>query len=189
MGCWIGYVELGTGNYGYDCMNIISVPYVNTSNVTALLFFIPAFIFTQQVLNVQLLCRKVRVYRQEQQSECCGASAFLIATIVSELPFQCLYASIFGTVVYFLAQLHMGWANFQFYLTVVACFACLGVMTAFMYAVLFRAEIAVRDLYLFTVFAMLLLSGFPFQLPVINPHMLDISIINPTRWTYEALMA
>ena len=188
VGAWIGYLELGVGQYGYDCMNLIKVPYVNTSNVTALLFFIPAFIFTQQVLNVQLICRKVSVYRQEQQSGYCGAAAFGVATIISEVPFQAFYAVLFGTVVYFLAGLHLGYENFYYYCQVLACTAMLGVMTAFSYAVLFRAEIAVRDLFLFTVFAMLLLSGFPFQLSVINPHMLDLSITNPTRWTYEALM-
>lgn len=188
VGAWIGYLEYGVGQYGYDCMNLIKVPYVNTSNVTALLFFIPAFIFTQQVLNVQLICRKVSVYRQEQQSGYCGAAAFGIATFISEVPFQAFYAVLFGTVVYFLAGLHLGYHNFYYYCQVLACTAILGVMTAFSYAVLFRAEVAVRDLFLFTVFAMLLLSGFPFQFSVINPHMLDLSITNPTRWTYEALM-
>ena len=32
--------ELGVGQHGYDCMNLIKCSYVNTSNVTALLFFI-----------------------------------------------------------------------------------------------------------------------------------------------------
>ena len=57
--------------------------------------------------------------------------------------------------------------------------AILGMMTAVSYAVLFRAEIAVRDLFLFTVFSMVLLSGFPFQFSSMSYNMAQLSIINP----------
>ena len=184
----IGYLQMGVGQYGYDCMTIIQIPYVQTSNMTALLFFIPAFVFTQQVLNVQLICRKVSVYRQEQQSSLCNALSFGIATFVSEAPFSCVYAVLFGNLIYFIAQVQLGYDNWEYFTSVLCYIAMLGMMTAVTYAVLFRAEIAVRDLFLFTVFSMVLLSGFPFQLSSMNSDMAKLSIINPIRWTYEAFM-
>ena len=117
----IGYLQLGVGQYGWDTMTIIQVPYTNTSNITAVLFFIPAFVFTQQVLNVQLICRKVSVYRQEQQSSLCNALSFIIATFVSETPFACAYATLFGNLVYFIAEVQLGYDNWEYFTSVLCC--------------------------------------------------------------------
>merc|ERR1719197_647099 len=101
----IGYLQYQVGAYGHYTMSLLKFPYVNTSNVTGLLFFLGAFIFTQQVLNVQLICRKINMFRQEQASGYCAAAAFAIATILSEVPFAIFYTLLFSNILYAMSAL------------------------------------------------------------------------------------
>jgi ABC-type multidrug transport system ATPase subunit len=189
VGLVIGYFQFQVGAYGHYTMNLLKFPYVNTSNVTGLLFFLGAFIFTQQVLNVQLICRKISMFRQEQASGYCAAAAFAIATILSELPFAIFYTQLFSNILYAMSALGSYDSDtYGFFCTNVTFVAIIGFLTAFSYAVLFRYEIFVRDMFLLTVFLQLMLSGFPFQLSFITSYMKDISKANPMRWVYESLM-
>ena len=189
VGLWVGYLNYGVGDYGYYCMTILNYPYVNTSNITAMLFFIGAFIFTQQVMTVQIVCRKVSLFRQEQASGYCGIGVFALASLLSEGPMTCCMAWLFGYIVYFMSSLNLGWDNFQFYTWNIASLAIIGLQTAFLFAVLLRKEILVRDLYLLVVFVQVLLSGFPFELTAITSYFASISDIVPLRWNFESMMA
>jgi len=189
VGLWVGYLNYGVGSYGYYCMSLLKFPYVNTSNITAMLFFIGAFIFTQQVMTVQIICRKVSLFRQEQASGYCGIGVFALASLLSEAPMTCCMAWLFGYIVYFMTSLNLGWDNFQFYTWNIASLAIIGLQTAFLFAVLLRKEILVRDLYLLVVFLQVLLSGFPFQLTAITSYFASISDIAPLRWNFESMMA
>ena len=189
VGLVIGYLQYQVGAYGHYTMSLLKFPYVNTSNVTGLLFFLGAFIFTQQVLNVQLICRKINMFRQEQASGYCAAAAFAIATILSEVPFAIFYTLLFSNILYAMSALgSYDSDSFGFFCTNVTFVAIIGFLTAFSYATLFRHEIFVRDMFLLTVFLQLMLSGFPFQLSFITSYMKDISKANPMRWVYESMM-
>ena len=188
VGLFIGYLQFRVCHFGKYTMNLLKFPYVNASNATALMFFLGAFVFTQQVLNVQLVCRKVNVFRQEQASGFCSSPAFALASAISEIPFSISYGLIFSYIVYFMSQLNFGWQNLGFFTLLMSCVSIIGLQTAYLFAVLLRHEIVVRDMFLLVVFLQLMLSGFPFQLPVIVPQMKDISQLIPIRWCFEALM-
>ena len=189
VGLFVGYLMYGLGTYGKYTMTILNFPYVNTSNITAMMFFLGAFVFTQQVMTVQIICTKVRLFRQEQASGYCGIGTFAIASLLSESPVAVGAAWTFGYIIYFMASLNYGWDNFLFYSWNIASIAIIGLQTAFLYAVLLRKEILVRDMYLLTVFSQVLLSGFPFQLPQITRYFSNISSVVPLRWSFEGLMA
>lgn len=189
VGLIVGYLQYGIGSYGQYTMSLINYPYVNTSNVTALLFFVCAFPFTQQVLAVQYLCKKISNFRYEQQAGVCSTPIFSIATFLSEVPFVLFYAFTFATIIYFMASLNLGVANYCFFVQEVGLFALIGFLTAQFFAVLLREEILVRDTFLSCLFLALMLSGFPFQLTFIRSYVSDITVINPMRWSYESLMS
>jgi ABC-2 type transporter len=65
---------------------------------------------------------------------------------------------------------------------------CVGAATVFLFAAVIKKEIAVRDTVFLCIFLMLLLSGFPFQIPYIRSYFGDLTQINPMRWCFEALM-
>ena len=185
----VGYLQFQIGSFGQYTMSLISYPYVNTSNVTALLFFVGAFLFTQQVLSVQLICSKVNAFRHEQAAGVCSTLSFVLATFVSETPFVVLYAFVFANIIYYMSALGVGYANYFFFTRALCTFSLIGFATAFLLAALLRSEIMVRDAYLVCVFLMVMLSGFPFQLSMIRPAIKDLSVLNPLRWEYEALMS
>eukprot|EP01035_Chromulina_nebulosa_P021109 gene21109-27353_t len=56
----IGYLQFDQGAYGYYTMTLFGFPFYNTANVTAVLFFVSAFTFVQQVLNVHVLNQKLQ---------------------------------------------------------------------------------------------------------------------------------
>jgi ABC-type multidrug transport system ATPase subunit len=189
VGLLIGSLNYGLGSYGYYTMMLLNFPYVNTSNITAVMFFIGAFIFTQQVLTVQIICRKVSLFRQEQSAGYCGMGTFALATILSEAPVSCAMSLLFGYIVYFMTSLNLGINNFEFYTLNIMSIATIGLQTTLLLAVLLRREILVRDIYILIVFLQVMLSGYPFQLNAITPFFKTISEINPMRWSFASLMA
>jgi ABC-type multidrug transport system ATPase subunit len=185
----VGYLQFAVGSYGQYTMSLIFYPYVNTSNVTALLFFVCAFPFTQQVMAVQFVCRKVANFRHEQQAGACPSLTFAVATFLSEAPFVLFYGFVFATIVYFMSALNVGLGNYCFFVQELSLFALIGYLTAFLFAVLLREEILVRDTFLCCLFMMLMLSGFPFQLSTIRSDIADVSVLNPMRWALASLMS
>ena len=185
----VGYLQYQIGSFGQYTMSLIYYPYVNTSNVTALLFFVGAFLFTQQVLSVQDICRKVNTFRHEQNAGVCSTLSFALATFISEIPFVAFYAFVFANIIYYMSALGVGYGNYVFFTRALCTFSMIGFSTAFLLAALLRHEILVRDTYLAFTFLMIMLSGFPFQLSYIRPYVSDLTVINPLRWMYQSLMS
>ena len=188
VGAAVGYIQYNQGNYGYYTMTITTLPYPQTSNVTALLFFVSIFCFVQQAINVHVVVKKFEQFRIEQAAQCTPALSFVVATFLSEVPFTILGAVVFSSIVYFEASLNVGASNYFFFVEACSMIAIVGTTTALMLTALLHTEFAVRDTYLTFSFLMVLISGFPFQLPGVRDYIAALSQINPMRWVYEALM-
>lgn len=189
VGLIIGYIQFGQGSYGYYTMTLAKYPYLNTSNCTALLFFCSVFVFSQQLLNAHIVCRKVQLFLYEQNNRSSPTSAFMFGTLLSEIPPTIFYGWIFSSIIYFMADLNKGFANYFFFVYTVCFEACIGTLSVLMFAAVLHDEIAVRDFFFAVTFLMLMLSGFPFQLSSMNDFLYQMSTINPTRYCFEALMA
>jgi ABC-2 type transporter len=111
----IGYLQLNQGSYGYYTITLLKFPYMNTCNITALMFFVVCFSFVQQVLNVHILCQKLQVFRYEQSARCCSALACMITTMLVELPFSAFTVWIFSTIIYFMSDMNKGYYNYFFF--------------------------------------------------------------------------
>ncbi len=185
---FIGYFGYQTGDIGDFCLNLFTFPYPDTANSTSILFLSAAFVFVSQVLNVHIICQKLRVFRYEQKAGLSPSAGFWLATVVSELLFAIIFASLFALIFYFMTDLGSV-PNFAFFLSVQLCVAMVGTCSVIMLSAVFRTEIVVRDIFLTFTFLMLFLAGFVFTLPTVRSEIRDISAINPLRWAFEALMA
>ena len=114
--------------------------------------------------------------------------SFFLATLLVELPFAGVYALVYSNIAYFLVNLNYGFNNYLYFMEVMLLTAVIAFQTAVFYASFFRREFVVRDLYLTSVFVMLLFSGFPFQFSGLANNFQKIAQINPMRWSFEALM-
>jgi hypothetical protein len=188
LSCIVGYLQYQCANYGYYSMTFVGFPYVGTANTTAVIFFISAFTIAQQALNVHLTCQSLQMFRYEQFSGVCPALGYFVGFLVTEIPVVCMNITIFGTIIFFMTQMSFGVDNYLYFIETLVLNALIGVFVTNLLAVVIKKEIPVRDCYLLLVFGMVILSGFPFQLPFIRSYMNDISQINPMRWTFEAIM-
>lgn len=184
---FVGYFTWETGDFGDYCKSLLGLPYADTSNVTALCFLSSAVIMVQQVLNVHIICQKIRVFRYEQKSGAAPHIGFWISTLLAESSFAIFFALIFATILYSMTKLN-DLEDMAFYLGVIMMDCLVGVFTTVMFASVFRSEIVVRDLFLVCTFMMLFTAGFVFTLPTVRSSVRDISAINPLRWIFEALM-
>lgn len=182
----IGYFMYGNGEFG-DYTKALIMPYNEPQNIVALLFIITAYVIVQQIGNVHTVCQKMRVFRYEQKAGCCPTLAMWLATILSEATFAMFFSTIFSTILFFITKLQ-GVDEMGFYTSVIATMAALGCAISTCMAGLFRAEIVVRDVFIFYLFANIMLSGFPFQLPAMTEDARNLSVIDPMRWAFEALM-
>lgn len=187
-GLFTGYLQFGQGNIGNYSLSLLKLPYATTSNITALLFFSSGFIFSQQAVNVHVICQRLLVYRYEQSAKCCPTASFTIAFLISEIPFVLFSTLIFGTLIFFLGKLGFGIGDYMFFIESMWSIALIGLIVATLFASLFVYEYTVRELYIASTFFMLLISGFPFQLTNITPFFSGISVLNPVRWSFQCLM-
>lgn len=187
-GLLIGYLQLNQGNYGYYTMNLWKLPFTSTANFTAFLFLSSTFVLVQQALGIHLLCQKLRIFRYEQQAKCCPAIAFGLGLFIAEVPTTVIGAALYSTISYWLADANKGVWNFFFFTNVLCMQALIGLVSAILFAAVLKKEFAVRDIYLLCTFLMVLLSGFTLQLPGITHWIKEITVINPLRWTFQALM-
>jgi ABC-type multidrug transport system ATPase subunit len=187
-GLLIGYLQLNQGNYGYYTMTLWKLPFTSTANFTAFLFLSSTFVLVQQALGIHLLCQKLRIFRYEQQAKCCPAIAFGLGLFIAEVPTTVIGAALYSTISYFLADANKGVWNFFFFTNVLCMQALVGLVSAILFAAVLKKEFAVRDIYLLCTFLMVLLSGFTLQLPSIVHWIKDLTVINPLRWTFQALM-
>lgn len=188
IGLAVGYLQWNQGSYGVYTMTIVQVPYPETANVTAVLFFISIFVFVQQALNVHVICKKFEQFRTEQLVKCTPTLSFVVATALSEGPFVVFSAFIFANLIYWMTSMNYGRDNYFYFCNVLVMVSLVGLSTTAMMTGVLRREFVVRDMYLLFSFLMVLVSGFPFQLPGIRGYIADIATINPTRWAFEALM-
>ena len=187
LGIFIGYFAFETGDFGDYCTSLFGFPYVDTSNSAALCFMSAAVIMVQQVLNVHIICQKIRVFRYEQKSGAAPHLGFWMSTLISESLFAVFFSLIFGSILFLMTKLN-DIKTMPFYIGVVMMTSVVGVCTTVMFASVFRSEILVRDLFLLCTFLMVFTAGFVFTLPTVRSDVRDISAINPLRWTFESLM-
>ena len=187
-GLFTGYLQYAQGDVGYFSLSLLKLPYATTTNATALLFFSSGFTFSQQAINVHIICQRLLVFRYEQAAKCCPTISFMIAFLISEIPFVLLSTTVFGSITFGLGRLGFGFANYIFFVESLWSIAFIGLIVATLYASIFVYEYTVRELYIASTFFMLLISGFPFQLKVITPFYRVISVLNPVRWSFQCLM-
>lgn len=185
IGLLIGYFCYNQGDFGDYTMSMFNLPYEKVTNIASQLFISNCFVFVTQVLNVHIICQKMKVYRSEQRGGVMSAGVFFLSTLMAEIPFAMFYASIFSALVYFMVGYRTGYENFQFFMTVQVLIAALGVMFTLLSAAVFVKEFVVRDIFLVLSFVMIMVSGFPFSLKVMRDWMVDATHYNPLRWSFE----
>lgn len=85
--CLTGYLLCGQGDgFGYYTMTMFNLPIAKVTNLTASFFFVSAFSFLFQVINVHIVCQKMQVFRYEQRAKCSLPGAFAAAMLLSEIP-------------------------------------------------------------------------------------------------------
>jgi ATP-binding cassette subfamily G (WHITE) protein 2 (SNQ2) len=186
VGLLIGYFDYGTGEFGQYSKQLF-FPYNQASNCAALLFIISVYVIVQQISGVHTVCQKMRVFRYEQKADCCPLFGMWIATIVSEAFFGVIFMTYFASVLFFMTDLNST-AEMPFYLATIAMQTMVGCAVATSLAGVFRAEIVVRDVFVFYLFGNIMLSGYPFQMPAMTDDARALSYIDPMRWCFETLM-
>jgi ABC-type multidrug transport system ATPase subunit len=189
IGLVCGYLQFDQGSYGHYALSLVGFPYANTANIAGLLFFISAFAWATPFLSVHIVCQKLQLYRYELNSRCTTTFAFVLGTLLSEVPFSIFYIALFSNLIYFMSDMGKGYAHYWFFVELLCLEGLVGVAGAYLYAAIFRKELLVRDLFILTVSVIALISGFPFQLLTMNSLFTDASVVNPWRWAFEALMS
>ena len=188
----IGYFLYGQGNLdkkhdGYT-MSLFNLPYNETTNVASNIFIANAYSFVTQVLNVHIIVQKMKVFRFEQRSGLMSGGVFFISTFLAESVFSVFYNSVFSSIVYYMMDLGSGLENFRYFVNVQALTCLYSLLTCLLLAAVIKKEFIVRDVFLMFFFLMVMISGFVFTFIVLRQEMIDISELNPIRWTFEALM-
>eukprot|EP00602_Paraphysomonas_sp_CaronLab_P009688 CAMPEP_0185022730 /NCGR_PEP_ID=MMETSP1103-20130426/5431_1 /TAXON_ID=36769 /ORGANISM="Paraphysomonas bandaiensis, Strain Caron Lab Isolate" /LENGTH=1307 /DNA_ID=CAMNT_0027554945 /DNA_START=376 /DNA_END=4299 /DNA_ORIENTATION=+ len=187
-GLILGYFLWGLGaDFDYT-MNMLLIAYAEVMTVTSHLWIIVSAAFSQQIINVHILCQKIQMYRHENAVSCCPPIAFWFATLISEVPFALFFALLQSNIVYFMGELGVGYGNYFFFMSVIALTAIVGLTTAVMFATIIQRELVVRDLFIFCSFMMTVSSGYLFHYDSMEGSINKISLINFMRWAFEALM-
>jgi hypothetical protein len=87
-----------------------------------------------------------------------------------------------------MTSLNVGWNNLIFFVELLTLLSFVGNLSGYLFATALRKEIRVRDAFFFCLLTMLLTAGYVFQLPNINTVVSSCSVLNPIRWSFEALM-
>lgn len=188
IGCICGYLQFQQGVFGNYCLSLLFIPYANTANLSSLLFFAAMISWAVPWLNVHAACQKLQVYRYEQKSGCCTAFAFIVATLISEVPAAIFVILIFLNLVYFLVGLSTGSDNYFFFMVTGGMQSICGLFGTYLFSAILKKELVVRDVFVIIVTFVALLSGFPFQLPPMVGYLANAAQINPVRWAFEAFM-
>lgn len=81
-----------------------------------------------------------------------------------------------------MASLGKGLDNYSFYVSLCLVQGILGLTTTVLYAVLFKKEIVVRDMFFFSLILMVLFSGFPFPIIVMPRYLKHFTEVIPVRY-------
>lgn len=177
----VGYLQLNQGNYGKYANSLLGLPYSHTTNLCSFMFFGTAFAWAYPYLGIHVICQKLQLFRYEQESGCCTTFAFILATLISEVPFNSFFIVIFANIVYFMVDLNKGYNNYFFFVIALCLLSLVGLIGAYLYCGIFRKEVIVRELFVITVTIAALTSGFPFQLPNMFDYLSHATALNPLR--------
>jgi ABC-type multidrug transport system ATPase subunit len=188
VGLFCGYFLWGDGRLGEYALSFLGMPYPKTTNVTANLFLFYGVQFGMQVINVHITCQKLQVFRYERSAHCCPTLGFWASYFLAEVPFVLFFALIFANLVYWMSGLSTGADAYFWFMGTQVIMALLGMTSVVMFAAVTRREIVVRDLFLLFLFLNTLTSGFLFPQITMRDSVVDISVINPMRWAFQAVM-
>mmetsp|Transcript_15970 Transcript_15970/g.35350 ORF Transcript_15970/g.35350 Transcript_15970/m.35350 type:complete len:855 (-) Transcript_15970:2032-4596(-) len=183
----VGYLQFGQGDYGAYCLSLFGLPYANTTNCGSTLFFVSLFSQAFFFNDSNAFCQKLQLFRYEQASGLTNAPIFFLTTAISEVPFGLMFGFTFSSIIWTMARLHQGRADYQFFESVALMAAMSGLSCAMMYCAIFKKELVVRDMFFFSLIVVVLLSGYPFSQNAMPSYMVHFSEIIPTRWIFEAL--
>lgn len=183
-----GYLQYQQGVYGKYCLHMLNFPIANTANLTSFLFLLVMFCFAMPWLNAHVACQKLQVFRYEQKSGVCTAFAFILATVLSEVPAVIAYILIFLNISHYLVGYSSGIDNYFFFMITGSMMCVFGLISTYFFAAVLKKELLVRDFFLLIITAAALTSGFPFQIPQMTDFLQDVTHLNPARWMFEALM-
>jgi ABC-type multidrug transport system ATPase subunit len=178
----VGYLQWNQGDYGSYTMSLLGLPYLNTANISSLLFFSCALNSAFAVLEIGPLCLKVEYFRYEQRNGVALTPIFLLSALISDMPFTLLYSYIFATIVYFMSTMHYGYGNYNYFVSVLMMLAIIGKMTTIFLAAAIGKEWRVRNLFLIFIVFEVFLSGFPFHLSNLDSFLSTMAQINPIRY-------
>ena len=184
-----GYLQYQQGQNGHYCLSLLNFPYANTSNITSLMFFINVLCWALPWLNAHATCQKLQVYRYEQKQGCCTSFAFVLATLISEIPVSVATILIFLNMIYWLSGLAYGIDNYFFFIVTGCMQNIVGLFGSFLFCAVLKKELLVRDCFLLVSTLVALFSGFPFLIPNMKDYLANASVINPARWGFEAMMS
>ena len=188
VGLFCGYFLWGDGRIGEYALSFLGMPYEKTVNISSNLFLFYGVQFGMQVINVHIYCQKLQVFRYERSAHCCPTLGFWISYLLAEVPFVIFFALIFSHIVYYMGGLNTGVENYFWWHGSQMVMALLGMTSVVMFAAVTRREIVVRDLFLLFLFMNTLTSGFLFPQMTMRESVVDISVINPLRWSFESAM-
>jgi hypothetical protein len=178
----LGYLQYNDGQFGYYCQSFLGLPYVETCNLTSLMFFIGMFSYGLHVIQLHVICQKVQLFRYELSSGCCTIGAFLLSTFIAELPFSILNMLLFGNILYWLVGINLGLYNYFFFIILIVMNNLVGLSSSYLLVSVLKKEYVVRDVFLSNLLIMLLVSGFPFQLKNMPSYIAQSSQLTPIRF-------
>lgn len=185
---FMGYFVYGQGDIDKYTMGMFNFPYPEVTNVASNMFIANAFSFVTQVLNVHIICQKMKVFRSEQRTDIMTGVVFFASTFLTEALFTIFFTSVFSTIVFYMMAIGSGAVRLQYYLMVQSLTALYSMLTCLLLAAVFVKEFIVRDIFLLGFFLMVMISGFTFTLNVLRDEMVTLSEFNPLRWSFQALM-
>lgn len=140
-------------------------------------------------VSSHVVCQKVELFRYEQNSSITTSFAFIVASFLSEVPYTVVGSVIFSSLIYLLADLGQVIDDYYYFTQLIIMLGLLGIAGAYMFALLIRKELIIRDLLLVIMTLCALLSGFPVQLDSMPSYIASAAGINPIRWAFEGMMA
>ena len=185
-----GYLDYQQAQFGYYSTSLLNIPYINTQNVSALLFFMCAFLFVFPSVNTSAIVAKVKLFRYEQAAGYCTIPAFYLATVISEGLLSILYSTIFGTILYFMAGLGKGLNNYLFCVYVMGLMMFVGQGVIFSCASIFKRERMARDMFFLAFIMQLFVGGFVFPINKLSDNFVfTMAGFSPLRWSFEGVMS
>lgn len=181
VGLLVGYLQYGQGDYGRYATNLLGIPYANTTNCGALLFFSGSYMYLSHAVNCHIICEKLRLFKYEQSAGCCSLPAFVISVMLSDGPFVVAIAALFSNIIYWMTSLNFGLDNYSFYVGAIIMLTLEGLSAIYLFAVILRREFVIRESYLAVFTLLILMSGYAFQLSTMTYYIGDASVVNPIR--------